>query len=155
MTPRVLAACAGFLIAVLWIDLMFDVQALRDGGEVPEPALASIAGYYRRVTTESWPMGALIGAVMLVAAGGALRQLLRAPSRRRGLACLLIAAPVALALGRVFPHAVRLGLSEDPVTVQGDLAHAILTAHVFCLLCLVGFLALQLRDGLTRRPTAP
>ena len=50
---RVLAACGGFLLAVLWFDLMFDVQVLRHGSAavLPEPVLASIAGYYRRVTT--------------------------------------------------------------------------------------------------------
>ena len=46
-------AGAGFLLAVLWFDLMFDVQVL--GGardrELPEEMLASVAGYYRRVTT--------------------------------------------------------------------------------------------------------
>ena len=29
MATRVLTACAGFLLAVLWFDLMFDVQVLR------------------------------------------------------------------------------------------------------------------------------
>src|SRR5262249_22775929 len=41
----------GFLLAVLWMDLMFDVQVLRhrrDRGDLPEDVLASIAGYYRR-----------------------------------------------------------------------------------------------------------
>ena len=28
MTPVLLAACGGFLLAVLWMDLMFDVQVL-------------------------------------------------------------------------------------------------------------------------------
>jgi hypothetical protein len=39
-------AGSGFLLAVLWFDLMFDVQVLRRrerGGEVPEEVLASIA----------------------------------------------------------------------------------------------------------------
>ena len=38
-------AGAGFLLAVLWFDLMFDVQAL-GGGVLPEDKLASIADYY-------------------------------------------------------------------------------------------------------------
>ena len=51
MSPFVTAG-AGFLLAVLWFDLMFDVQAARQpGGDLPEEVLASIAGYYRRVTT--------------------------------------------------------------------------------------------------------
>src|SRR6185437_10944927 len=45
-------APAGFLLAVLWFDLMFDVQVLRHRGResLPEEVLASIGGYYRRVT---------------------------------------------------------------------------------------------------------
>ncbi len=55
------AACAGFLLAVLWMDLMFDVQVLRHrDAALPEPVLASIAAYYRRATTTSRPMGHLI-----------------------------------------------------------------------------------------------
>ncbi|CRZ14217.1 hypothetical protein [Mycolicibacterium neworleansense] len=62
------AAGSGFLIAVLWMDLIFDVQVLphRRSAEIPEPALASIAGYYRRATTTSRPMSLLIAAVMVI-----------------------------------------------------------------------------------------
>src|ERR1043166_2149382 len=47
----ILAACGGFLLAVLWMDLMFDVQVLpHRTPELPEPVVSSIAAYYRRVT---------------------------------------------------------------------------------------------------------
>ena len=39
-------AGAGFLLAVLWFDLMFDVQAAGHAARLPEPVLASIAAYY-------------------------------------------------------------------------------------------------------------
>ena len=59
-------AGAGFLLAVLWFDLMFDVQVLpHRGADVPESALESIARYYRRVTTGASPMNRLVAAVML------------------------------------------------------------------------------------------
>ena len=71
----VACAGAGFLLAVLWFDLMFDVQALRRGdGELPEAALASIAGYYARVTTAARPMNRLIAAVMLVTLAALVAQ---------------------------------------------------------------------------------
>ena len=59
----------GFLLAVLWMDLLFDVQTLahpRRAGDVSERVLASIAAYYRRVTTEAVLMTHLIGFVMLL-----------------------------------------------------------------------------------------
>src|ERR1700716_4070759 len=56
---------AGFLLAVLWFDLMFDVQVLGRGGDLPEDVLGSISAYYRRVTTSARPMNRLVGAAML------------------------------------------------------------------------------------------
>ncbi len=145
---RLLAACAGFLLAVLWMDLMFDFQALGGATTLPEPVLASIAAYYARVTTGAWPLGAAIGTVMAIAVGGALVQVLRRrESRGRDvLAFVLVAAPVALAFVRVFPDAVRLGTSSDPPAVRTGLARAIFHGHLFCLASIAGFLALQLSD---------
>ena len=58
-------AGAGFLLAVVWFDLMHDVQVLRLGpGEDAGQALTSIASYYRRVTTDARPMNRLVAAVM-------------------------------------------------------------------------------------------
>jgi len=147
--PRVLAACAGFLLAVLWMDLMFDVQALGGPAVLPDSVLHSIAAYYARVTTNAWPMGSAIGAVMIVAVTGALVRLVREPEsrRRNALALVLVAVPVALALLRVFPDAVRLGTGADPAAVRSGLAHAILRGHLFCLASVTAFLILQLRDA--------
>ena len=61
------AAGAGFLLAVLWFDLMFDVQTRKHTGEVlPPEVLTSISAYYRRVTTEAYPMNRLVALVMLL-----------------------------------------------------------------------------------------
>ena len=61
------AAGAAFLLAVLWFDLMFDVQTRRHSGDVlPPDVLASISAYYRRVTTEAYPMNRLVALVMLL-----------------------------------------------------------------------------------------
>ena len=143
---RVLAACGGFLLAILWMDLMFDVQVLPHAAsvELPEPIVVSIATYYRRATTDARPMSALIGTVMAVAVGGALWQLIRAPGLRTLLGVALIAAPVALAFGRVLPDAIRLGQRGDSLAVQGELARSICRGHLLCLASVVGFLVVQL-----------
>src|ERR1700744_5169865 len=67
-----LTACSGFLLGVLWMDLMFDAQVFADtgpAGELPESVLDSIARYYRRAVTESRPMSHLIALVMVVLLG--------------------------------------------------------------------------------------
>jgi hypothetical protein len=61
------AAGAGFLLAVLWFDLMFDVQTRKHAGAALSPEiLTSISNYYRRVTTDAYPMNRLIALVMLL-----------------------------------------------------------------------------------------
>jgi len=137
---RVLAACLGFLAAVLWMDLMFDVQAL--GDDVTEPALVSIAGYYRRATTDAQPMSLLIAATMLVALGCAAGAAVRTRGWRSIAVVLLVATPVGLALVRVVPNAVRLGLRGDPIDVQAALARAIALEHVACLVMIATALGL-------------
>ena len=148
MTARtILAAGGGFLLAVLWFDLMFDVQALgRPAGPLPEAVLASTAAYYRRVTTTASPMGSLVGAVMVVTVATAAVRLARGPEPRgwRIASLVLVAAPVLLAMLRVFPNAVELGARSGTPEAQSALARAILVDHLLCLGSIGVFLALQL-----------
>ena len=140
-------ACGGFLLAVLWFDLMFDVQVRRHReDDLPEPVLASIAAYYRRVTTDARPMSWAVAVVMAIGVLALLRQWLSgsAPVWASLGSLLLAAVPIALALGRVLPNAERLGSRRDPIAVQSALARSIWRDHLFCLAAIAGFLALQL-----------
>ena len=142
-----LSLCAGFMLAVLWFDLMFDVQVLSgDGARSREEALVSIAAYYRRVTTRARPMTYLVGVVMLVMVGGTMLQLVRGggrlPARLGALALCLV--PVVAAQVRTFPNAVRLGARVDPPEVQARLARAICRDHLVFLPAMAVFAALQL-----------
>jgi hypothetical protein len=145
-----LGAGGGFLLAVLWMDLMFDVQVLPHRGEnpLPEDVLASIAAYYRRVTTTARPLGHLVALAMAVTAGAAVVAALRAfrtgaPLELHAAAFVLVAAPAALALFRVVPNAVRLGSRRDPPEIQTALARGICRDHLFCLASITAFVALQ------------
>ena len=144
--PMLLTAGAGFLLAVLWFDLMFDVQARRLDDADGDACLASIADYYRRVTIEAYPANLLVGLVMLITVAGSVVQLVRAPAGRgRALvALLLVAIPVVVAATRVLPNAMRLGARGDTLAVQRTLAQAIWRDHVVCFAAMVAFLALQL-----------
>ena len=142
----VAAAGAGFLMAVLWFDLMFDVQALRGGDLAPEDALASISAYYRRVTTEASPMGRVVSLVMLVTVGA----IVAAWARREE--PLMIALPsltaallgMGLALARTVRNAVRLGGANDPHQERSRLARLILSDHRISLAAMATVLVLQL-----------
>ena len=144
-----LAGCGGFLLAVLWMDLIFDTQVLgqkREGGALPEPVLASIAAYYKRATTDSHPMGRLIASVMGVGLVTAVIALVRGEGSLllRLLALTLLAGPVALAATRVVPNAVRLGARKDDAVTQSALARGICRDHLLCLVGVAGFLAVEL-----------
>jgi hypothetical protein len=156
---RFLSLCGGFLLAVLWFDLMFDMQvAGAPPGPLPEAVLASVAAYYARVTTAADPMGRLIGVVMLATLAGAVHQLARGSIARRFAwpalaACTL---PVALALFRIVPDAVRLGARSDPLEVQSALARSIYHGHLLCFAAILAFCILQLTAGREsgRRPAS-
>ena len=144
-----LAACGGFLLAVLWMDLIFDTQVLGKGREnrtLPEPVLGSIAAYYRRATTESYPMSRLIAVVMVAAVVGSVVALLagRGGFELRLLAVTLVAGPTVLAAARVVPNAVRLGTRKDDLSTQTSLARAICRDHLVCLAAVAAFLAVEL-----------
>ena len=147
LSRRVLTAGAGFLLAVLWLDLMLDVQKLgQDGAVLPEPVMASIAAYYQRVTTAAFPMNRLIAVVMLFTVAAALVQLLRRNvGRGLGWTTLVLALlPIGLAAARVVPNAVRLGTRADDLVTQSALARAICHDHLFCVGCIAALLVLQL-----------
>ena len=144
--PLVLAAGAGFLLAVLWFDLMFDVQVRRFRDPDGDARLRSIADYYGRVTIEAYPANRLVASVMLVVLAGSVLQVVVGPlSRGRALLALLVAlAPIGLAAVRVVPSAMRLGARRDPLEGQRELARSIWRDHVFCFAAMLLFLILQL-----------
>jgi hypothetical protein len=140
-------AGAGFLLAVLWFDLMFDVQVVSHRhGALPERVLESIAGYYRRVTTAARPMNRLIATVMVVTLAAIVVEVARAePKQWVAWASLaLAAAPIALAGGRIVPLAVRLGGRADAPERQSELARAIFRGHVMSAASILTLLVLQL-----------
>src|SRR5437588_10350321 len=60
-------AGGGFLLAILYADLLHDVQVLgHRGRELPDTVLGSISGFYRRVTISARPLNRLVVVVMLV-----------------------------------------------------------------------------------------
>jgi hypothetical protein len=142
------AASAGFLLAILWMDLIFDSQVLRHRGvdELPESVLASISAYYRRATTTSRPMSHLIALVMVILLGALGFAWIdgRTPVWPLAAASLLAAGPITLAMLRTVPNAVRLGARTDDVARQSRLARSVCRDHLVCLACLLGFLAVWL-----------
>jgi hypothetical protein len=148
MAP-LLTACSGFLLAVLWMDLIFDVQVFGHrgaGADLPEPVLASIAGYYHRATTTSRPMSRLIALVMVILLGALGFQAVRGqdPGWLLVTSAGLTGIPTVLALTHTVPNAVRLGHRSDNLPEQTRLAWSICRDHLVCAGCMFAFLVLWL-----------
>jgi hypothetical protein len=153
-TTSLLTACSGFLLAVLWMDLMFDAQVLVDtgpSGALPEPVLDSIARYYRRAVTESRPMSHVIALVMVALLGTLGFRAVRGqdPGWLVAVSILLAGAPILLAATHTVPNAARLGSRSGGPDAQSALARSIWRDHVACAACMLAFLVLWVvRDAL-------
>ena len=150
--PALAAAGGSFLLAVLWFDLMFDVQVLAHRGPVlPAPVLASIAAYYRRVTTDANPMGRLVAVVMAGTLICLIAELLRhdAPLWSAWPSLVLVLGAVGLVGARAVRNAVRLGGGEGSPEERSALARAILRDHLSCFASMAVAVGLQLAAALS------
>jgi hypothetical protein len=142
-----LLACGSFLLAVLWMDLIFDSQ-VRGGSDeqLPEPVLASISDYYRRATTTSRSMSRLIAAVMVVLLGALGYQALSGhdPWWLTVVSVVLAAPPILLAAVRTVRNAVRLGVRKGGPQEHSRLARSIYRDHVLCFVGISAFVVLRL-----------
>ncbi|HXC51767.1 MAG TPA: hypothetical protein VN634_12830 [Candidatus Limnocylindrales bacterium] len=147
----------GFLLAVLWMDLMFDVLVFSRAGErrsaasdvLADDVLAGIASYYRRVTTTASPMNHLVGAVMAAMVVILVSKLAASGGTRvvDGISLALCGVPITLALVRIFPSAIRLGTRKDPPSEQSRLAREICRAHLVCFVAMTAFVVLRWNAG--------
>ena len=141
------AAGAAFLLAVLWFDLMFDVQTAGTGKATLSPeTLASISAYYRRVTTAARPMNNIVPLVMLLTLAALAAETIGKdrPVWICVLSFLLAASAIALAIFRTVRNAVALGKREGSAQAQSDLARQVFHDHLYCLIAMTAVLTLQL-----------
>ena len=143
MTPFVTAG-AGFLLAVLWFDLMFDVQVLR--AERRDDGVASMSAYYRRVTLEAYPMNRLVALVMLGTLAALVAQMAGGDGPRWAsiTSLVLTLGAAGLAMGHTFRTGARLGTARGTPDQQYRLARLMLRDHLICLAAIVAVLVLQL-----------
>lgn len=142
-----IATGLGFLLAVVWFDLMFDVQARgHRERELPAAVLDSIAAYYARVTTAARPMNRLVALVMLATLGAHVGELAgdELPTWRGVSSFVLVSAAVGVAVLRTVRNAVRLGRCVDDAEPRSRLARSILRDHVVVVTLLAGALLVQL-----------
>src|SRR5262245_27357436 len=142
------AAGLGFLLAVLWFDLMFDIQVRshRDSAELPIEVRDSIATYYRRVLVGARPMNRLVAVAMVFTLAMLVGQLMGDETADAvAVATLVLAAgAIGLAAARTVRNALRLGAQIDGPPVQTHLARRIFMDHIVCIVAVSAALVLQL-----------
>jgi hypothetical protein len=140
------AAGAGFLLAVLWFDLLFDVQVRAHEGTLPSTPLESIAAYYRRVTTDARPMNRLVTVVMLLTLLSLVGEIAenRNPVWLPVISFAIALSAMGLAAARTFRNAAFLGRGEGTPEHRSNLARTIYRDHFFCLAAIVLLIGLQL-----------
>src|SRR5262245_51270693 len=127
---------AGFLLAVLWFDLMFDVQVRgHEGPALPSETLDTIAAYYRRVTIDARPMNRLVSIAMLVTLLSIVVEIAEGatPLWLSVISLLLLLGAMGLALARTFRNAATLGRGAGTPEFRSRLARMIYQDHLFCL----------------------
>jgi len=146
---KLLIACGGFLLGVLWMDLLFDTYIFRTA---PASAVVTIASYYRHVTTVAAPLNRVIGGIMLVTIAAAVYQVIRRRDARRVaiVGLLLATVPIGLAALRIVPNAVDLGTQTASPTEQITLARTIAFDHLLCVVLVTAFVLLQIIGSRTR-----
>ena len=141
------AAGAAFLLAVLWFDLMFDVQTAGTGNAIlPPEILTSISSYYRRVTTAARPMNNIVALVMLLTLAAIASEVVGKdhPAWTCVPSLLLAASAIALAVLRTVRNAATLGKRQGSPQAQSDLARKVFYDHLYCLVAMTAVLTLQL-----------
>jgi hypothetical protein len=145
----------GFLLAILWMDLKFDLMAwtlLREGTPLTPEALATIVSYYAQATLSEQGSFPLISVVMVATLIAVLMQLRSSdPLWQRVLGLLLVFPPVILAAVKIVPEATSLGLDPHTAAEQSALSLSILKAHLYCLASVIAFLALQIYGAYLER----
>jgi hypothetical protein len=116
-------------------------------GEVlPPQVLASISAYYRRVTTEAYPMNRLVALVMVLTLAAICAEIVQGenPWWIGWGSIALAGSGFVPTLTRTVPNARRLGSAVDSPAQQSALARAICRDHFFSLARMTAVLVLQL-----------
>ena len=136
--------CIGFMIAVLYIDLQFDLLAVphrRTGGQLPASVLGQIAAYYGCITKNPY----LLMFVMLTTLTCLIAEVAYdlVPRWAGYTSLFLMAVSMAGGTFKVIPTAQRLAAGKDTLDEQTRMVHSIFPFHVLLLVSILLLAAVQ------------
>jgi hypothetical protein len=139
-----LVLCIGFMMAVLYIDLMFDVSAApyrRTRTALPKHVLDSITHYYGRITQNPYVLMFVI--LTATACIGAEIAYHLAPPWAGYSSLFLIGLSMVLSALKVIPTAQRLGAATDSEEARTRMIHGMLPFHIVLLINILLLAAIQ------------
>jgi hypothetical protein len=136
--------CIGFMICILYTDLVFDVSALpfrNTKANLPKDVLDPIITYYRYITKNPW----LLIFVMLTAATSIGAQIMfgMVPASVGYASAALMAMVMLLGVLKVIPAAQRLAAGKDTEDRQTGLVHSLFPYHILLLILVLSLTYLQ------------
>lgn len=136
--------CIGFMIAVLYMDLVFDISALpyrKTKAPLPKHILEPITTYYRYITKNPW----LLVFVILTAAVCIIAEVkFNLVPRWIGYSSMvLIGMIMLLGMLRVIPAAQRLASCKDIEEKQSSLVRSLFPCHIVLLIGVLLLAVLQ------------
>jgi hypothetical protein len=140
--------CIGFMLAVLYIDLMFDVSALpyrRTNSPIPKEVLDPIASYYRRVVQNPY----VLMFVMLVATTSIVAEIVYAlvPQWVGYSSLALMGLSMVAGTLKVIPTAQRLAADNAPDDARSRMVHSMLPFHIVLLVNILLLAAIQFKGA--------
>ncbi len=136
--------CIGFMLAVLYIDIYFDISALpyrKDKAALPEEVLVSITNYYGRITQNPW----LLIFVLTASATCIIWEIVYnlVPPRIGYGSLALFAVLMMIGVLKVIPAAQKLGSRKESRDEQVRLVFSLFPYHVLFLIVVFSLTLLQ------------
>ena len=144
VTPLFL--CIGFMMAVLYIDLMFDVSAVphrHAKAPLPKEVLDPIIHYYGRITQNPYVL--MFVMLTTVTCIGAQIVYDQAPRWAAYSSLVLMALIMLTGTLKVIPTAQRLGAGKDPEDAQTRMILGMLPFHLVLLISVLVLAMIQFR----------
>jgi hypothetical protein len=138
--------CLGFMMAVLYIDLMFDVSAApyrKTNAALPKAVLDPITHYYGRITQNPYVLMFVMLTTTLCIGSEILYNLV--PRWASYSSLFLMGLSMMTGTLKVIPTAQRLGAGTDPEDVRTRMIHSMLPFHLILMVNIIALTAIQFR----------
>jgi len=134
----------GFMIAILYIDLQFDLLGLpytQSGAQVPPGVLGQVATYYGVITKNPY----LLMFVMMTTLACIIAEIIYGlvPAWAGYTSLVLMLAAMGGGVVKVIPTAQRLATDKDSLEERSRMVKGMFPAHMFLLICILSLSAVQ------------